>query len=165
MPRTLKLTIAYDGTNYAGWQRQINGARHPAGPRRRDRGDRRRAQSAERRRPHRLRRARRGASREHHDRSSDPVRRVAARAQRAPEGRRHPHPRRSKRCPIAGTRASSRKARPIATRSGTARRRARSSATSCGTCRSRSISIACSARPGADRRTRLRRLPGPQAAT
>src|SRR5262245_37842600 len=25
MPRTLKLTIAYDGTNYAGWQRQING--------------------------------------------------------------------------------------------------------------------------------------------
>lgn len=23
--RTLKLTIAYDGTNYAGWQRQING--------------------------------------------------------------------------------------------------------------------------------------------
>jgi tRNA pseudouridine38-40 synthase len=22
MPRTLKLTIAYDGTNYAGWQRQ-----------------------------------------------------------------------------------------------------------------------------------------------
>lgn len=24
MPRTLKLTIAYDGTNYAGWQRQIN---------------------------------------------------------------------------------------------------------------------------------------------
>ena len=25
MPRTLKLTIAYDGTNYAGWQRQTNG--------------------------------------------------------------------------------------------------------------------------------------------
>jgi len=25
MPRTLKLTIAYDGSNYAGWQRQING--------------------------------------------------------------------------------------------------------------------------------------------
>jgi len=25
MPRTLKFTIAYDGTNYAGWQRQING--------------------------------------------------------------------------------------------------------------------------------------------
>ena len=25
MPRTLKLTIAYDGTNYAGWQRQANG--------------------------------------------------------------------------------------------------------------------------------------------
>ncbi|HUQ89368.1 MAG TPA: tRNA pseudouridine(38-40) synthase TruA [Vicinamibacterales bacterium] len=25
MSRTLKLTIAYDGTNYAGWQRQING--------------------------------------------------------------------------------------------------------------------------------------------
>jgi tRNA pseudouridine38-40 synthase len=25
LPRTLKLTIAYDGTNYAGWQRQING--------------------------------------------------------------------------------------------------------------------------------------------
>jgi len=25
MRRTLKLTIAYDGTNYAGWQRQING--------------------------------------------------------------------------------------------------------------------------------------------
>jgi tRNA pseudouridine38-40 synthase len=25
MARTLKLTIAYDGTNYAGWQRQING--------------------------------------------------------------------------------------------------------------------------------------------
>jgi len=25
VPRTLKLTIAYDGTNYAGWQRQING--------------------------------------------------------------------------------------------------------------------------------------------
>jgi tRNA pseudouridine38-40 synthase len=25
MGRTLKLTIAYDGTNYAGWQRQING--------------------------------------------------------------------------------------------------------------------------------------------
>ena len=25
MKRTLKLTIAYDGTNYAGWQRQING--------------------------------------------------------------------------------------------------------------------------------------------
>lgn len=25
MPRTLKLTISYDGTNYAGWQRQING--------------------------------------------------------------------------------------------------------------------------------------------
>ncbi|MEP6782949.1 MAG: tRNA pseudouridine(38-40) synthase TruA [Acidobacteriota bacterium] len=25
MNRTLKLTIAYDGTNYAGWQRQING--------------------------------------------------------------------------------------------------------------------------------------------
>ena len=25
MPRTLKLTIAYDGTNFAGWQRQING--------------------------------------------------------------------------------------------------------------------------------------------
>jgi tRNA pseudouridine38-40 synthase len=25
MPRTLKLTIAYDGTDYAGWQRQING--------------------------------------------------------------------------------------------------------------------------------------------
>jgi tRNA pseudouridine38-40 synthase len=25
MPRTLKLVIAYDGTNYAGWQRQING--------------------------------------------------------------------------------------------------------------------------------------------
>lgn len=25
MPRTLKLTIAYDGTKYAGWQRQING--------------------------------------------------------------------------------------------------------------------------------------------
>ncbi len=24
MPRTLKLTIAYDGTNYAGWQRQAN---------------------------------------------------------------------------------------------------------------------------------------------
>jgi len=24
MPRTLKLTIAYDGTNYAGWQRQVN---------------------------------------------------------------------------------------------------------------------------------------------
>ena len=24
MPRTLKLTISYDGTNYAGWQRQIN---------------------------------------------------------------------------------------------------------------------------------------------
>lgn len=24
MPRTLKLTIAYDGTNYAGWQRQSN---------------------------------------------------------------------------------------------------------------------------------------------
>jgi tRNA pseudouridine38-40 synthase len=24
VPRTLKLTIAYDGTNYAGWQRQIN---------------------------------------------------------------------------------------------------------------------------------------------
>ena len=24
MPRTLKLTIAYDGSNYAGWQRQIN---------------------------------------------------------------------------------------------------------------------------------------------
>src|ERR671912_3028731 len=23
--RTLKLTIAYDGTNYAGWQRQTNG--------------------------------------------------------------------------------------------------------------------------------------------
>ena len=25
MPRTLKLVISYDGTNYAGWQRQING--------------------------------------------------------------------------------------------------------------------------------------------
>jgi tRNA pseudouridine38-40 synthase len=25
VPRTLKLTISYDGTNYAGWQRQING--------------------------------------------------------------------------------------------------------------------------------------------
>ena len=25
MPRTLKLVIAYDGTNYAGWQRQTNG--------------------------------------------------------------------------------------------------------------------------------------------
>ena len=25
MPRTLKLIISYDGTNYAGWQRQING--------------------------------------------------------------------------------------------------------------------------------------------
>jgi tRNA pseudouridine38-40 synthase len=25
MPRTLKLTISYDGTNYAGWQRQSNG--------------------------------------------------------------------------------------------------------------------------------------------
>jgi tRNA pseudouridine38-40 synthase len=25
VPRTLKLTIAYDGTNYAGWQRQANG--------------------------------------------------------------------------------------------------------------------------------------------
>jgi tRNA pseudouridine38-40 synthase len=25
LKRTLKLTIAYDGTNYAGWQRQING--------------------------------------------------------------------------------------------------------------------------------------------
>jgi tRNA pseudouridine38-40 synthase len=25
VPRTLKLTIAYDGTNYAGWQRQTNG--------------------------------------------------------------------------------------------------------------------------------------------
>ena len=25
LPRTLKLVIAYDGTNYAGWQRQING--------------------------------------------------------------------------------------------------------------------------------------------
>ena len=25
MPRTLKLTISYDGTNYAGWQRQTNG--------------------------------------------------------------------------------------------------------------------------------------------
>ena len=25
MPRTLKLTIAYDGTKYAGWQRQANG--------------------------------------------------------------------------------------------------------------------------------------------
>jgi len=25
MLRTLKLTISYDGTNYAGWQRQING--------------------------------------------------------------------------------------------------------------------------------------------
>ena len=25
MPRTLKLTIAYDGSAYAGWQRQING--------------------------------------------------------------------------------------------------------------------------------------------
>jgi tRNA pseudouridine38-40 synthase len=25
MPRTLKLIIAYDGTNYAGWQRQTNG--------------------------------------------------------------------------------------------------------------------------------------------
>src|SRR6186713_848208 len=24
MPRTLKLTIAYDGSNYAGWQRQAN---------------------------------------------------------------------------------------------------------------------------------------------
>ena len=24
MSRTLKLTIAYDGTNYAGWQRQAN---------------------------------------------------------------------------------------------------------------------------------------------
>src|SRR5689334_13741977 len=24
MPRTLKLVIAYDGSNYAGWQRQIN---------------------------------------------------------------------------------------------------------------------------------------------
>lgn len=24
MPRTLKLTIAYDGSNYAGWQRQLN---------------------------------------------------------------------------------------------------------------------------------------------
>src|SRR6478609_475030 len=24
MPRTLKFTIAYDGSNYAGWQRQIN---------------------------------------------------------------------------------------------------------------------------------------------
>ena len=92
MPRTLKLTIAYDGTNYAGWQRQINAHRHPAGPRGRDRGDRRRAQSAERRRPHRRRRARRRAGGEHHDRSSDPVRRTAARAQRAAEGRRHSHP-------------------------------------------------------------------------
>ena len=23
--RTLKLTLSYDGTNYVGWQRQING--------------------------------------------------------------------------------------------------------------------------------------------
>ncbi len=121
MPRTLKLTIAYDGTNYAGWQRQANAHRHPAGPRRRDRGHRRRAPSAERGRAHRCRRARRGAGGEHHDRSSDSVRRTAARAQRAAEGRRHPHPRDRGDARSLGRAHLREDQRPIATRSGTAR--------------------------------------------
>ena len=62
--------------------------------------------------------------------------RAAARAQRADEGRRYPHPLDRGDAGSLGRAHLREDRRRIATRSGTARRRARSSVTWCGTCRS-----------------------------
>ena len=142
MPRrTLKLTIAYDGTAYAGWQRQANaqsiqaviedeiaaivGAHHPlnaAG--RTDAGVHAAAQVA-------------SITIDHPIACDELVRALNARSRPATSASAA-----SRRCSIGSTRASMRKPRRIDTRSGTAPRRARSSATWCGTCRRSSISIA-----------------------
>ena len=122
-------------------------AHHPGGDRRRARRDPRRTPRDRRGRPHRFRGARGGASGERHDRSPDPAGRAVARAQRAAEGGRHPHPRHRRNVRRLRRALLCQDPRRIGMRCGTGPRPTRSSATSCGTCRRRSISIAWSPPP------------------
>ena len=62
--RTLKLTIAYDGTEFAGWQRQANERTVQAAIEDALQPDRGRARRHHRRRPHRRRRACRRSGRQ-----------------------------------------------------------------------------------------------------
>ena len=133
--RTLRLVVAYDGADFAGWQRQagqrtvqgeledvlarIEGAPvHVAAPGRTDAGVHAAAQVASITLT-----------------VADHARAAGAGLQRHAAGGRA-RASRPRRCPTASTPASTRAARPIATSSGTRRRGSRCCAASPGTCRS-----------------------------